>query len=133
MAANKKPRKPHRPFIPSIPMMREARDAMAMSLHAAIETLICAPDIEAYNNVSTKLITFGYAVGIQECLEGAKKAMTSIADRHTRVGKIGVGKIEAAALRAASGAMDRMLAKIPVNKMLAAELKTQMFVERVGV
>lgn len=131
MGTNKKPRKPHRPFIPIIPMMREARDAMAMSLHAAIETLICAPDIEAYNNFSTKLITFGYAVGRQDCLEDAKRAMTSIAERHDRVGRIGVDAKEAAALRQASGAMDRMLARIPVNKLLAAELKTQIFVERI--
>ncbi len=114
-------------------MMREARDAMALSLHAAIETLIGAPNDDAYNNVSTKLITFEYAVGIQECLEDAKKAMTSIAARHDRVGRIGVNALEATALRQASCVMDRMLARIPVNKLLKAELKTQIFVERAGV
>ena len=129
MGSNRKPRKAHRPRTPNIPMMAESRDHMATHLHAAVETLINAPDIEAYNNVSTKLITMAKAIGERDCLEAAKGAMISIAERHERVGKVGVSEHEAHVLRQASGQMDAMLGKIPLNKMLNAEIETAIWYE----
>lgn len=129
MAANRKPRKQHKARTPSIPMMAATRDRMALDLHAAVETLIHAPDIESYNHVSTKLIALGRVAGERDCLESAKEAMGAICDRFQRVGKMGVSEHEAHQLRKASGDMDSMIGTIPVNRMIKAEVETRIWYE----
>lgn len=121
------------PRIPNIPMMRETHDDLALTLRMAIETLIACPDIEAYNEVSLRFITLGRAMGPQPFMEQAKQAMLDIAARFERVGKIGVSASEAASLREVSGDMDRAIAKVPVNRMLFAELRTQQMAANEGV
>ncbi len=108
----------------NIPMMRETRDGLALALHAAVETLIERPSIESYNVVSVNLMTIGRACGPQPCIESAKQAMLEVYARYKRVGKIGANADDAQALRIAAGAMDGLLARVPVNRWAAADAKT---------
>lgn len=108
----------------NIPMMRETRDSLALALHAAVETLIERPSIEAYNVVSVNLMTIGRTCGLQGCVEQAKRAMLDIYARYVRVGKIGANADDAQALRTAAGAMDGLLARVPVNRWAAADART---------
>lgn len=121
------------PRVPNIPMMRTTHDGLAMGLHAAIETLIAAPDADNYNDVSLRFITLGRVVGPQQYMEQAKAAMLDIAARFERMGKFGVNEQEAAALRLASGQMDMALPKIPINKLWAAEMRTVAMLKGSGV
>ncbi len=121
------------PRVPNIPMMGTTHNELAMGLHAAIETLIAAPDVDNYNDLSLRFITLGRVVGPQSYMEQAKSAMLDIAARFERVGKFGVNAVEAAALRLASGQMDMALPKIPVNKLWAAEMRTVAMLKGSGV
>jgi hypothetical protein len=121
--------KKYQPRAVAIPMMAETRDELALALHAAVETLIHAPDVDTYNELSLRLVTLGRVVGPKQFLEAAKRAMMDVAERYGRVGKFGVKDDEAAALRLSAGAMDRALGLIPVNYLLAAEVKTMKMCE----
>ena len=110
--------------MPSIPMMRETRDSLALVLHAAVETLICRPGIDAYNAVSLNLMTIGRACGRRDCIEAAKQVMLDIYARYERVGKIGANEQDAAKLRLAAGALDGLLAAVPVNRWIDADMRT---------
>lgn len=125
MSRQKKPRnKQYRPHAINIPMMRETRDELAMGFFAAVETLIAAPDVNSYNEVSLRLVTLGRCVGKRDCMEAAKQAMLDVFARHERVGKMGVSVSEAQSLRAASYGIDGILATVPLNKLVASEVKT---------
>ncbi len=121
---SKKRNKKYTPRMPNIPMMRETRDSLAMALHAAVETLIHRPGIDAYNAVSLNLMTIGRACGKRDCIEAAKRAMLDIFARYERVGKIGANGQDAQALRCAAGALDGLLATIPVNRWVDADMLT---------
>jgi hypothetical protein len=133
MANNKRPRKAYKPRNVSVPMMAETRDSLAMELHAAIETLIHAPSITAYNNVSTKMVTLGRAAGMSDCLEDAKAALIGISDRFERMKKVGVSPHEAQQLRESSAGLDALLASIPINRLRHAEMVTAMHCVELGV
>lgn len=127
MAGNSKPRKKHSvgKHAIKVPMMKNSRDNLAMQLHAAIETLIHAPTIEAFNRVSQMAARTESALGRPDAsLNAAKEALYSVSERFARTGKIGVSPEEAAQLMGASGAIDMLLPKIPANVMRQASIKT---------
>ncbi len=130
---SKRRSKAYRPRIPNVPMMTEARDALALSMHWAIQALITHPTVETYNALSTKLSTLGYAGLDIPALEMAKQQLISICDRYERVGKIGVSDSEAARLRAAAPDLDAALGTIPINKMARAETVTALHCEAMGI
>jgi hypothetical protein len=122
----KNPRKKaYRPRVINIPMMVETRDDLALSLRMTVEALITAPSVETYNAMSLQLVTLGRLFGKQQFMEAAKRAMLDVFARYERVDKIGVNAAEAAVLRCTVGAMDAALARVPVNKVVAAEKKTR--------
>lgn len=133
MGKNRKPRKQHKARAVDVPMMPETRDRLALSMHMAVEALIMAPSVETYNSLSTKLCTLsnvgmncrGYFV--------ATAAVQDICDRYERIGKVGVSATEAEALRSSVGDLDRMLASIPVNKLVAAEALTAAHCAEMGI
>lgn len=129
----KKRSKKYRPHAVNIPMMPETQADLALKLRMCIEALITAPSVPTYNAVSLELVTLGRVVGKRDFMETAKRAMLDIADRFERVGKIGANDTEAATLRKMAGDMDAAIALIPVNKMVLAQLKTQVWCENNNV
>jgi hypothetical protein len=114
------PRKAHRPKPIHVPMMAEGRDALAMQMHAAVETLIQRPSIDSYNRVSKMLATMNYAGLKADCLDMATDTVNAVCDRYERVKAIGLSDKEAEMLRAMAGELDWMIGKIPVNVFKAA-------------
>ena len=120
MGRSASPRKAYKPKFVSIPMMAENRNMLAMHLHIAVDTLIAAPSVDAYNRVSKMLATLYKAGCTKPCLTLATHAVNAICDRFERVQKVGVSEDEATVLRHASGELDEELARIPFNKFKAA-------------
>lgn len=133
MAKNRKPRKAHTRRTPNIPMMAPTRDRLALVLRMAVEALILAPSIDAYNSLSTKFSTLGHAGITSDSLEAGKLALTDICDRFERIGRIGVSGNEAEQLRAAVADLDSLLATLPANKLARAETVTAMHCAEMGV
>lgn len=133
MANNKKPRKQHKARGVNVPMMPETRDRLALSMHMAVEALIMAPSVETYNSLSTKLCTLSNAGMNCRGYFVATEAAQNICDRYERIGKVGVSVAEAEALRSSVGDLDRMLASIPVNKLVRAEAVTAIHCEEMGI
>ena len=102
-------------------MMTESRDNLAIQMHAAVETLIMAPSIDAYNRVSKMLATLTSAGVKSESLDEAAEAVNAVCDRYERVKLVGVSATEAEVLRMRAGELDRLLASIPVNVFKAAK------------
>lgn len=101
-------------------MMAPSRDNLALQMHAAVETLISAPSIDAFNRVSKMLATLS-ASGLHiAALDEATEIANSICDRYERIKKIGVSNHEAEILRTRAGQLDVMLATVPVNVFKAA-------------
>lgn len=117
----KKRNKQYRPRGVRVPMMAPTRDNLAMHLHAAVETLIAAPSIDAYNRVSKMLATMTQSGVDHIALNVASQTVNSICDRYERIGKIGVSGYEAGVLRDMAGHLDALLARIPVNVFKAAK------------
>ena len=113
-------RKAYRPKPVHMPMMKESRDALAMQLHARVESLILAPSIDSCNEVSKVLATMSYAGLDSVALDAASEAVNAIIDRWERVKRIGVSAQEAEVLRQSAGRLDVLLPKIPVNVLKAA-------------
>lgn len=113
-------RKAYRPKPVHLPMMKESRDALAMHLHARVESLILAPSIDSCNEVSKVLATMSYAGLDSVALDAASEAVNAIIDRWERVKRIGVSAQEAEVLRQSAGRLDVLLPKIPVNVLKAA-------------
>jgi hypothetical protein len=113
----KKPRK-FRPI--HVPMMPESRNALALQLHAAVETLINRPSIDSYNALSKMLATMTDAGITDECLNMATETLNGICDRYERVQRIGLSDKEGENLRAMAGELDWLIGKIPVNVFRAS-------------
>jgi hypothetical protein len=120
MAKSKKPRHQQRVKAVHVPMMPESRSALAMQLHAAVETLIERPSIDACNGVSKKLATLAQAGAKNDSLDIATEIINAVVDRFERVKKIGVSDKEAAMLRLMAGDLDVLLPTIPVNLLKAS-------------
>lgn len=113
-----------------VPMMKNSRDNLALQLHAAVETLIGAPGIDAFNRVSKMVARTESALGRPDaCLNAAKEALYAISERFARVGKVGVSDEEAKRLKTASGDIDKLLPKIPANVMRQAGIQTALHCE----
>ena len=132
MSGNKKPRKAYREKLIHVPMMPESRDTLAMQLHAAVETLIHAPSVDACNEVSKKLAIMNHA-GLQSvALSTAIMVIDSVIDRFIRVKKIGISQSETETLQTAAGQLDRQLATIPVNVLKASRYVVNQRFERIN-
>ena len=119
MAATKKRTKKYRVRPVNIPMMFESRNRLALELHLAIDTLIRAPSPGSYNEL-TKMVTAINRTGMGGAgLELITATLTAICDRFERVEKVGVSVSEAEQLRQAGADLDWMLAKIPINRLMA--------------
>ena len=92
-------RKAYRPKPVHMPMMKESRDALAMQLHARVESLILAPSIDSCNEVSKMLATMSHAGLDSAALDAASEAVNAIIDRWERVKRIGVSAQEAEVVR----------------------------------
>lgn len=133
MAKNKKPRKPHQARPVNLPMMAATRDRLALQLHMAVEALILAPSAGTYNSLSTKLCTLANAGMPADALLPANTIVRDICDRYERVGKVGVSDAEAMGLRAVIGDIDRLLATVPANVLINAEVVTAVHCEEMGI
>ena len=120
MGRSAKPRKAHKEKPIHVPMMRPDRDALAMQMHAAVETLIQRPTIDSYNRVSKMLATMTYAGLEADCLTMATDTVNAVCDRYERVKRIGLSEKEAEMLRTMAGGLDWMIGKIPANVFKAS-------------
>ena len=101
-------------------MMTESRDALAMQMHTAVDTLIQRPSIDAYNRMSKMLASMKYSGLSAECLDAATEILNGVCDRYERMQKIGLSDKEAENLCAMVGELDWLLSKIPVNVFKAS-------------
>jgi hypothetical protein len=120
MSKSAKPRKAHREKPIHVPMMTENRDALALQMHTAVETLIQRPSVDSYNRISKMLATMTYAGMKADCLNMATDTVNAVCDRFDRVQAIGLSDKEAETLRAMAGELDWMIGKIPSNVFKAA-------------
>ena len=86
--------KKYRPRDIKVPMMGNSRNNLALELRLAVMTLVEAPTPEAFNQLSRMLASLALAGARIEVFRlvviGMSKALQKVADRHVRVGKVGV-------------------------------------------
>lgn len=133
MASNRRPRKAYKPKSIHLPMMASSRDSLAMKLHLNVESLIAAPDSDAFNELCKKVASITDALShlrgraIVDDRDAAANAVrtcvSTLAAVHERAmvnSKLVITEFEAMSLRNAAGSLDVELARIPKNVMDAA-------------
>ncbi len=111
----------------NIPMVRETHRRLALQLRMAGESLIAAPSIDTYNQLSKMLAAMNRAGMAGIAIDRATTTMNQICDRFERVGRIGVSESESATLRTALADIDTFLPAIPVNKIERAVAEVETF------
>lgn len=114
------------------PMVTETHRRLALELRAAAETLIGAPSVETFNQLSKMLAALSTAGMFGQAMDLATGAMGEICDRYERVGKVGVKQEEAEQLRLALAAIDGKLPSITLNKFEESVAEVEVFCASVG-
>lgn len=112
--------KAYRQRVVNIPMMNVTRRSVALGIHAAISTIINSPSIDSYDNLITRVAALCHAGVRGYGIDASTHALTMIADRFDRTGKVGVSDKEAEILKAAGDRLDADLAGVPVNRLVEA-------------
>lgn len=116
----------------SIPMVTETHRRLALERRMAGESLIAAPSVDAFNQLSKMLAALCNAGMAGEAIDLATDTMSDICDRYERVQKIGVSELEGEWLRLAIASIDDRLPMIPVNRFAKAVAEVEMFCATVG-
>lgn len=120
------------PRLANIPMVTETHQRLALELHLAVETLIALPSSDAFNQLSKMFAALCAAGMAGTGIDLATDTMCGICDRYEVVDTISVNAIEAHNLRHAIGAIDKRIARIPVNKFEEAVAAVEVFCAAVG-